>query len=277
MRANILVLARETPGDDFFYQRWENAGHVTTDAREATVLVVDQRIEVTPGFLKEYPNVKYVVSATTGHTHLKFDQEELGIRIVSLRGETEFLSSVRSVSEFVFRMMLTLARPLHDYGFTLNNKTLGIVGLGRIGKHVLFLGAAFGMRCLHFDLKDPYSRLEQIFMESDFVTIHLSENESTFKLISSDLIRLMKPTAYFINTARASVIDEEALAKALMENKIAGAALDTVEDSNRFYYFPHVFITPHVAGSTLEDRIKTDNFIVRKLLRVMTLSQDIQL
>ena len=281
------MLARATPGDDRFYKRWEEIGpvisHVSWDSyaghfycptiHEAGVLVCDQRGVVDSRLLKYLPNVKYVVSATTGHTHLQFDPKEHGITLVTLQGEKEFLGEIRSVSEFAFRLMLSLARPLNGYGHTLAGKTLGIVGFGRIGKHMILIASSFGMKCQTFDVQNPYSKLERIFRSCDFISIHLSETPESQGLIDRELIGMLLPHAYLINTARPSVIDEPALALALREGRMAGAALDVVGEASLFHGLTNVIVTPHIAGSTIEDRIKTDEFMVRKLKGIMDSTQ----
>ena len=271
MAETVLVLAKPTQGDPHFYSRWESFGKVLTYAytdelEEVTILVVDQHTQLLPGLRKDFPSLKYVCSATTGHTHLEFDPDSEEVKLVTLRGEREFLDDVRSVSEFTLKLMLELARPLDRLGRGLNKKTCLIIGVGRIGRQVYDLACRLGMTCLLYDKESNPCLLQEKFEQSDFVTIHCDENPSSKGLISRELIFSMKPTAYLINTARGSIIDEKALAEALYSHKIAGAAVDVVEDKKVLHSgVPNLIITPHVAGSTLEDRVRTDEFIAYKL------------
>lgn len=272
---HVLVTADPTPGDKDFYSRWERFGPVWRRTFSANphnvsfeILVVDHRSNVTEQFLKQFPKLKYVCSATTGHTHLQFDAKKLGIKLITLRGESEFLSSVRSVSEFCFMLMLSLSRPIGSIGTVLNGKTLGIVGLGRIGKHMLDIAQGFKMHILTWDKGDPYQKLMGLFSSADYVSIHLAEVPETHGLINKHLIERMKKSAYFINSARASIVDEDALLTAVTTGKIAGAALDVTSQPHT-EFAPNLIITDHIAGFTKEDRIKTDEFIVSKLERLL--------
>lgn len=272
---DVLLMARPTAGDDGFEARWLQVGSVFADKpfenpeenKRFQVLVVDQHTPVTDALLDQLPNVRFVCSSTTGHTHFKFDQESRKITLVTLKGEVRFLSEVRSVAEFTFLSLLRLARPNDRAGVTLNRKIMGVIGYGRIGKHVVEIASGFKMFPTYYDVGCTERKLEQIFERADVISIHLSENKTTKKLISRDLIERMKPTAFLINTARPSVLDEQALYDSLIEKRIAGAALDVV--GKRPPNLPNLYVTPHIAGNTLEDRIKTDEFIVRKLKRLI--------
>lgn len=144
----------------------------------------------------------------------------------------------------------------------LPGKTVGIIGLGEIGQKVAKRLAGFDVKLLGYDpfvQNFPYRikmvSLDQLMAESDFVTIHVRAMKETDKLINQALIAKMKPTAYFINTSRSSVVDEKALYAALKANKIAGAALDVfdvepLEKDNPLLKLDNVTITPHMAGGS---------------------------
>jgi D-3-phosphoglycerate dehydrogenase len=172
----------------------------------------------------------------------------LGILITNTPLELHYLS----VAEFTVSMILGLANNLKlaDYrarramwrsvsNTLLHRKTVGIVGLGRIGYRVAELLHPFELRLLSYDPYVPPERaktvgveltdLEILLKESDFVTLHAVETKETRGLISEARLRMMKPTAYLVNTARGILIDETALAKALKENWISGAALDVFQ------------------------------------------------
>ncbi|MGI6150590.1 MAG: 2-hydroxyacid dehydrogenase [Christensenellales bacterium] len=152
-------------------------------------------------------------------------------------------------------------------GCDLKNKTLGIIGYGSIGKRVGDIAEAFGMHVL---LYDPYVNevdvnrpgrqkvdLDTLLKESDFVSCHLKVTPATTGLMNAERFAMMKPTAYFINTSRAAVVDEAALIAALREGRIAGAGLDVFEKEPLPKDHPfvndladRVAITPHIGGAT---------------------------
>jgi D-3-phosphoglycerate dehydrogenase len=154
-------------------------------------------------------------------------------------------------------------------GIDLKNKTLGIVGFGSIGKRVAHIAQAFGMYIL---LYDPYvsevdvngvgqrkADLDTLLKNADFVSCHLKVTPETRGLMSAEKFALMKPTAYFINSSRAAVVDEEALIAALRENRIAGAGLDVFASEPMRADHPflreladRVVMTPHIGGATTD-------------------------
>ena len=148
-------------------------------------------------------------------------------------------------------------------GMELRGKTLGIVGLGRIGKLVSGLGRAFGMRVLAYD---PYVTtndvadlvsLETVLSESDFVSCHPVLTPETFHIINAERLALMKPSAFLINTSRGGVIDEPALIAALQAGRLAGAGLDVFETeppdpANPLLHMDNVIGTPHGLGHAFE-------------------------
>lgn len=154
-------------------------------------------------------------------------------------------------------------------GIDLMGKTLGIVGLGTIGKEVARRAHAFGMRILACDpVQDfpfaeahgiTYAPLEDLLRQADFVSLHLFLNDTSRHLIHHERLALMKPTAFLINTARGGLVDTVALCQALMEKRIAGAALDVIEEEplyteNPLLKFENVYLSPHVGGTTADAR-----------------------
>jgi len=145
-------------------------------------------------------------------------------------------------------------------------KTLGIVGLGRIGKAVALLARAFGMRVIATDIvldhtfgsvhHVEYVPLPKLLRLADVVSLHCPLTPATRGLMNERTVRLMKPTAYLINTARGPVIDEPALVQAILARWIAGAALDVFPDEPhidaRLREAPNVVLTPHIGGSANE-------------------------
>ncbi len=188
-----------------------------------------------------------------------------------------------AAAEHTLAMMLALSRYIPDAnssiksgkwdrksftGVELYKKSLGIVGLGKIGSHVATVARSMGMRLLAYDPFITTDRAEQLGVslvelevlvrESDYITLHIPKTKDTHHLINRETIGMMKPTARIINCARGGIIDEAALAEALEAGKIAGAALDVYEnepleqDSPLLKVGKNLLLTPHLGASTEE-------------------------
>lgn len=152
-------------------------------------------------------------------------------------------------------------------GREITGKTVGLVGFGGIAKQVARRLLGFDVRILAYD---PYispvvtslyqvelTTLDMLMKSSDFVSIHLPVTEETRGLVSKDYISLLKPTSYFINTARAAVVDDDAILYALRQKNIAGAAFDVFSDEplpsdSPYLHLDNVLLTPHIGGATYE-------------------------
>jgi len=157
-----------------------------------------------------------------------------------------------------------------EYGVDLKGKTIGIIGLGRIGYEVAKRCArGFDMKVIYYDIRRnekaekelgaKRKSLEEVMRMSDFVSIHLPLTPQTNRLIREEHLRMMKKTAYLINTARGAIIDQKALTKVLSENVIAGAGLDVFEKEpvpldEELLRLKNVVLTPHIASLTKEAR-----------------------
>ena len=139
----------------------------------------------------------------------------------------------------------------------LHNKTLGIVGLGHVGRHVATLAGAFGMKVQSWSRNAPPAALDALLESSDVVSIHATLSQETRGLIDARRLALMKPTAYLINTARGAIVDEAALVSVLREGRIAGAGLDVFAEEplpsgHPLTQLPNVVLTPHLGWPTDE-------------------------
>ncbi len=264
---------------------------------EALVVRLGYRLD--RHFLAQAKNLKVIVSPTTGLNHI--DQQaaaEMGISVLSLKGEADFLNSVTATSEHTWGLLLALIRHLPSSvadvqnfhwrrdlfkGHELAGKTIGIVGCGRLGRHVARYAEAFGMRVIVNDIRpvEGYVQvaLDELLGQSDIVSIHASYNDGTHHLLNARNISRMKAGALLVNTARGEIIEEAALLAALESGALAGAALDVLsgENSGRegwaetdkliAYARTHrnLLITPHVGGATAESMEKTEIFMAGKL------------
>lgn len=207
-----------------------------------------------------------------------------------------------SVAEFAWALILALSRRLVEgdefarkgaykgwepdifLGRDVYGKTLGIVGLGRIGTMVARRAKGFNMKIIYNkktrdeetekQLGVEYRELDQLLSESDYVTLHVPLTPETTHLINKDTLYKMKPTAYLINTARGPVVDEHALADALRAGKIAGAALDVHENepsmNPELMQMENAILTPHIASATVEIREKMTEQAVDSILKVLS-------
>jgi len=148
----------------------------------------------------------------------------------------------------------------------LNGKTLGVIGVGNIGRQTIRVGQALGMKVIAYN-RSPredeenlhFDTLENVLMQSDFLSLHCPLTDATRHMINEETIQLMKPGAFLINTSRGGLIDEKALIKALQEKRIAGAGLDVQEqeppaEDNPLYTLDNVILTPHMGWKGFETR-----------------------
>lgn len=186
-----------------------------------------------------------------------------------------------SVAEHAFCLLLALARELvpqhlgvkaggwpRRATLPLRGRTLGIAGLGRIGKAVAVRGAAFGMRLLAYDPvpdnafaaqhRVAFVPFEQLLAESDYLTLHLPVSAESRYLINHRTLALMKPTAILINTARGAIVNEADLLEALRNKRIAAAGLDVFEKEppgkHPLFELDNILLTPHAAGADVQSR-----------------------
>jgi len=165
-------------------------------------------------------------------------------------------------------------------------KTLGIVGMGNIGKEVAARAKPFGCRIVYYDVVPLPAEMEEelgaermelddLLRTSDIVSLHVPLTPETTHLIDGEKIALMKPDAYLLNLARGEVIDEEALAEALQEGRLAGAGIDVftqepVSPDNPLLASDKVFLSPHVSGGTNESRVRILTITVENVMRVLS-------
>jgi D-3-phosphoglycerate dehydrogenase len=173
--------------------------------------------------------------------------------------------------------------PTGMLGHRIGGKTLGIIGYGNIGSQLSTLAEAMGMRVIYFDVMDklrhgntePVESLNELLRVADVVSLHVPENTSTFNMMGAEQFAQMKKGAHFINNARGTVVDLDALAAALKSGHLAGAAVDVfpVEPASNSEKFvtpiqglPNVIITPHIGGSTEEAQERIGAEVARKLV-----------
>ena len=265
---------------EFQPQLWKSEPELQDVAGKAQALIVRNQTQVNRELLENAPNLKIVARAGVGLDNIDLDAaNDCNVLVTYTPNENTI-----SVAELTLAAMLSLARriPAADQhvkrggwdrqaftGSELYKKTIGILGLGRIGYQVALRAKAFGMTLV---AHDPFvSASESWVIETDiemvdasdllqrshFVCCHLPATKQTENLVSQSFFKEMRSDAFFINMARGQVVDEVALMLALEQDEIAGAALDVREQEppgtdDPLSQFPNVLLTPHIGAFTVE-------------------------
>lgn len=229
----------------------EPAQDCLKDLREVEVLSVFINSRVDGKHMQLLPNLKCIATRSTGFDHIDLGAaKEKGITVCNVPTYGE-----NTVAEHTFALILSLSRNLrkaylrtiqNDFsldglmGFDLKGKTIGVVGTGHIGLHLIRMATGFGMKVLAFDVKEQkflseimgfeYVPLEELLKKSDIVSLNVPYLPSTKHLINKKTIRLIKKGAVLVNTARGGLIDTDALVMALDEGILSGAGLDVLEE-----------------------------------------------
>lgn len=288
---DISLVELETLGEVSFYDLL-SAEEIVEVAKDADAILCN-KANIDSFVVNGCPNLKYVGLFATGYNNI--DLEACSARNIVVANAPGY--STNSVAQNVFSFILELSGKLSLYNASVHDgdwvkskqfsyfpfpiqeiygKTLGIYGFGTIGKAVAKIADAFGMKVIISTRTKPKDSAylvvdkEQLFAESDFLTLHCPLTPETRELVNKETLSLMKPTAYLINTSRGGVINESELAAALNDGKIAGAGLDvlTVEpmkEGNPLLTAKNCLITPHIAWASFEARkrlitLVADNF-----------------
>lgn len=278
-------------------QLWRDRNSLLSRLSGVRGVMVRNMTRVDREFLDAAPHLRVVGRIGVG-------LDNLDLRALSERGIVVCYppeENAVSVAEHVFALMLGFARKLvpadrcvregrwdrYAYvGFELSGKTLGILGLGRIGFRVATRARAFGMRVLAYDpylaAQHPYVTecgaelvsLPWVLREADVVSCHLPLTEETRGLIDGEALSMMKPNALLINTSRGPVVDEISLYRALQQGIIAGAALDVREmeppGDSPLHSLPNILLTPHIASWTEESLHRVISTVAGDVDRVLS-------
>lgn len=250
---------------------------------QAEVLCVFINSKVDAQVMQRFPNLKLVTTRSTGFDHIDLEYcKSHNIQVCNVPRYGE-----QTVAEYAFALMLTISRKIapsvqrmkqeqsftqdHLRGFDLENKTLGVIGTGKIGQHAIKIAKGFGLNVIAYDLYPnqtfaeqmnyPYVTLDQLLEQSDIITLHAPYNTSTHHMISSSNVNKIKRGAILINTARGGLIEPEALLHALNEGILSAAGIDVWEHEHELYndptsiqlvMHPNLVPTPHNAFNTVE-------------------------
>jgi D-3-phosphoglycerate dehydrogenase len=252
------------------------------------------------------PRCRILAVPATGLDHIDLDAcRRHGIRVVSLKGETAFLEQVRGTAELTIGLTLALLRRIpaaaesvraghwnrdQFRGRELFGRTVGLVGIGRLGRLVAGYFKAFGMQVLAYDPREDFPQadarrvdsLVELMAASDVVSVHVNYEPATRHLIGRRELAAMREGAVLINTSRGGIIDEQALVEALKAGRIAGAALDVLDGEpdtaghalvELARTSDRVLIVPHIGGNTVESFEKTECFLAGRVLEALAQAQ----
>lgn len=286
-------------GEDITFHEKPLAAYPDLSDGDATVLCTFIESPIGEAELSRFPALSLIATRSTGFDHIDLAATKArGITVVNVPSYGE-----NTVAEFAFALLLSLSRripeaearvrsgvfsPADLRGFDLAGKTIGIVGCGHIGMHMIRMANGFGMKVLGFETHPDgerarannftYASLDELLAESDIITLHVPYNPHTHHLINKENIGRVKKGAYLINTARGAVVETEALVEALQNGTLAGAGLDVLEEEGDLadetalisaphpneaalkitlenHYLithPRVVVTPHLAFNTTE-------------------------
>jgi phosphoglycerate dehydrogenase-like enzyme len=265
------------------------------DANAIIVFPTDVSVDL----LKHCPNVKLIQALSAGYDRLDMEAiGEMGIPVANNGGANSI-----AVSEHTIGLMISVGKRLMTQWDTathqkkwrdsleplelseITDKTVGIIGLGRIGKNVAKRLLGFDTRTIYYDtvempedvqkdLKAEPVSLDYLLRESDIVTLHVPLSRQTRAMISDHELEIMKPTALLINACRGPVVDEKALYRALTTGQISAAGLDVLEkeptpEDNPLFGLDNVVITPHMAGSSEETNERAAAFAYANIGRAL--------
>lgn len=266
--------------------------------KDADALITVIPDKITSKIIQAGKYLKIIAAYSVGYDHIDLKTAtEQNVYVSNTPGDL-----TESVAEHALALMISVARnivpadrftreghykfwdPMIFLGPVFQGKTLGIVGLGRIGQHLAKIAKnGFNMRVFYSDIQRNergeietgavYVPIEELLENSDFVSLHVPLLPSTRHLINEKTLRLMKPNAYLINTSRGPVVDEGALSIALKEGIIAGAGIDVFEEEPSIHSglkeLDNVILTPHIGSATREARIEMARMAALNVLDVL--------
>lgn len=280
-------------------RREYSESEIVEKCRDVHAIISAPRLRITSRVLNSMQKLVCICQRSIGFDNVDLEAaSRLGVLVTNAPVESDFVS----VAEHTVALILALAKKLKIISsilpkegaaiyydervntLTLKTKTIGIIGLGRIGAKVAALLHPFNVRLLGYDpyisaekaktLDVQLTDLRTLLEESDFVTIHIPLTAKTYHMISVKELAVMKETACIINTARGGIIDENSLIAALEDHRIMGAALDVLEhepiaSNHPFLKMDNVIITPHIAGRNSESLIDGEKKAIENCLKIL--------
>lgn len=303
MTASVLVTGKLLPETMKALEKWQvetiigeelTEENLIKKAAKVDAIICPLSTQITAKVLESAENLKIVANIGAGFDNIDVKKaKELGIAVTNTPDV-----STEATAELTLGLILAVARritegdrlcretpeefkgwaPTFFLGTELTGKTLGIIGLGRIGQAVTKRAVAFGMEIIYSghnqkDWDAEFVSQEELLKRSDVVTIHAAYNPDLKHLINEETLRMMKPSAFLINAARGPVVEEAALVKALKNEEIAGAALDVFEFEPKIGEelrgLDNVVLTPHIGNATVETRSEMGRMAISNVEAVL--------
>lgn len=296
----IEHIKEQLAGHELYFTKDKLSAETLPEQRDFEIVSVFVGSKIDQAVLAALPNLKLVTTRSTGFDHIDLAMtQSMSIATGYVPGYGD-----NTVAEFAFGLILALSRKIYESvdrlretgvysyvglrGFDLQGKTIGVLGTGRIGQHVIRIAKGFGMNVVAFDafakpelateLEFTYAGLDELLGRSDIITVHVPYLPSTHHMINSDNLGKVKKGALLINTARGAVVETDALVKGLTEGIFGGAGLDVLEEEGALadektlvlyghpeehnlktiltnhvlIDMPNVLVTPHNAFNTQE-------------------------
>ncbi len=286
--------------DDITFFRGPIQDYSTYKNKDAEILCIFVKSSLSEKELDRFPNTKFIATRSTGFDHINFEETEK--RSITVSNVPAY--GANTVAEQAFALLLNLSRRIYESynqvleegkfspeglrGFDLKGKTIGIIGTGNIGAHMVKMAHGFDMNIIAFDIKKndnlekefniKYVEFDELLAQSDIISMHAPYNKHTHHMINMGNIDRIKKGAYLINTSRGGLVETKSLVSALEKGILAGAGLDVLEEegymsddtellfeehpnpeslrillSNQYLIdHPQVLITPHNAFNTKE-------------------------
>ena len=260
-------------------------------------------IKLDEKFLITYPNLKFIGCPTTSIDHIDTEFcDRKSIKLITIGKQNKLLRNITSTAELTTWLLIELSRNPSKYAKSvlegkwnryeyvnesLNGKTLGIIGLGRVGKQVARVFSNLGMKIIFFDSKKHIfsrykrvSNINQIAEQSDFITIHVNGVIENKNLIAREFLKHLKLSgSYIVNTSRGLVVNEADIVESLTKGNLIGYATDVLDGENasdlkwlnsnplwkKLNLDGKLVITPHIGGATVDSLIRVDNYVLKVL------------
>lgn len=259
--------------------------------------IYTNKVLITDEVMEELPDLKFIGVLATGYNNVDIEAaKRRGITVCNVPAY-----STDSVAQLVFAHLLHIINSIGDYAASVNRgewagnrdfsyrlsafselagMTMGIIGMGNIGRRVAAIARAFGMKVITNsgrELPEGVERvgLDELFRTSDVISLNSALTPATKGIINREALAMMKPTAIIINTSRGPLVDEEALAEALREGRIAGAGIDVLceeppRSGSSLINCPNCFVTPHIAWQSSQARRRLVDISIENLRKFCT-------
>ena len=282
------------------YREYSQNEYLKTDV---THIYTRLSLKLDENILIKFPNLKFIGCPTTSIDHIdKEFCDRKKIKLITIGKQKKLLKNIFSTAELATWMLIELSRnpskyaksvlegEWNRYEFTnqsLSGKTLGIIGLGRVGKQVARVFSNLGMNIIFFDSKkcilSKYKRvlsIKQIAEQSDFITIHVNGVIENRNLINREFLKHLKQTgSYMVNTSRGLIVNEVDVVESLTKGNLIGYATDVLDGENtsdvewlsanplwkELMRGSNIIVTPHIGGATIDSLLRVDNFVLKVL------------